>query len=59
VQKTRTKVSFHTCVAWNFRGVGHLAADNSGKSDLVAAELRRFFSESEVRSAMTVVCTAA
>jgi pimeloyl-ACP methyl ester carboxylesterase len=31
-----------------FRGVGHLAADNSGKPELVAAELRRFFSESEI-----------
>jgi pimeloyl-ACP methyl ester carboxylesterase len=32
-----------------FAGVGHLAADNSGKPELVAAELRRFFSESAVR----------
>jgi uncharacterized protein (DUF2336 family) len=24
-------------------GVGHLAADNSGKPELVAAELRKFF----------------
>ncbi len=30
----------------DFPGVGHLAADNSGKPDLVAAELRRFFSAS-------------
>jgi pimeloyl-ACP methyl ester carboxylesterase len=28
-----------------FQGVGHLAADNSGKPELVAAELRRFFVE--------------
>ncbi len=28
-----------------FRGVGHLAADDGGKPKLVAAELRRFFSE--------------
>jgi pimeloyl-ACP methyl ester carboxylesterase len=27
-----------------FPGVGHLAADNSGKPEMVAAELRRFFS---------------
>ncbi len=32
-----------------FAGLGHLAADNSGKPDLVAAELRRFFSESVAR----------
>jgi pimeloyl-ACP methyl ester carboxylesterase len=28
-----------------FQGVGHLAADNSGKPGLVATELRRFFGE--------------
>jgi hypothetical protein len=32
-----------------FAGVGHVAADNSGKPEMVAAELRRFFSESAVR----------
>ena len=30
----------------NFAGVGHLAADNSGKPEMVAGELRRFFSDS-------------
>ncbi len=30
-------------------GVGHLAADNSGKPELVAQELRRFFTSSEAR----------
>jgi pimeloyl-ACP methyl ester carboxylesterase len=29
----------------DFAGVGHLAADNSGKPQMVAAELRQFFSE--------------
>ena len=28
-----------------FPGVGHLAADNDGKPELVASELRRFFRE--------------
>jgi len=30
----------------DFPGVGHLAPDNSGKPEIVAAELRRFFSDS-------------
>jgi pimeloyl-ACP methyl ester carboxylesterase len=30
-----------------FPGVGHLAADNSGKPEMVAAELRRFFSDQQ------------
>jgi hypothetical protein len=32
-------------------GVAHLAADNSGKPEMVAAELRRFFSEYDTRGA--------
>ncbi len=28
-----------------FPGVGHLAADNSGKPEMVAGELRRFFTD--------------
>jgi pimeloyl-ACP methyl ester carboxylesterase len=31
-----------------FAGAGHLAADNSGRPDLVAAELRRFFASAEI-----------
>lgn len=32
-----------------FPGLGHLAADNTGKPELVAQELRRFFTSSEAQ----------